>query len=184
MPKKPRPSPPGLEIRAGTGELSYLLTAGTFRAIKRCSRLLARLFDNLGTVIPYEQLCLLIGHKSANSAATHVLRQYTAWLRGVLIANKAPYVITVARDVGYGLCKMAGEPRLTATSRSATLPELGRNLRRVRTAAGLTQTALAKRSGIHRSYVSDLEAGQRNPTALTLQRLAKVLGVTPTVFFL
>ena len=38
--------------------------------------LLARLFDNLGTVIPYEQLCLLIGHKSANSAATHVLRQY------------------------------------------------------------------------------------------------------------
>jgi transcriptional regulator with XRE-family HTH domain len=34
-----------------------------------------------------------------------------------------------------------------------------------------------------RSYVSDLEAGQRNPTAVTLQRLAKVLGVTPVVFF-
>jgi len=146
--------------------------------------LLARLFDNLGTVIPYKQLCLLIGHKSANSAANHVLRQYTAWLRDVLIANKAPYVITVARGVGYALCKIAEEPRLTATSRSATLPKLGRNLRRVRTAAGLTQTALAKRSGIHRSYVGGLEAGQRNPTAVTLQRLAKVLGVTPVVFFL
>jgi DNA-binding XRE family transcriptional regulator len=146
--------------------------------------LLARLFDNLGTVVPYKELCLLIGHKSANSAATHVLRQYTAWLRGVLIANKAPYVITVARDVGYGLCRLAEEPRRISTSRSATLPELGRNLRRVRTAAGLTQTALAKRSGINRSYLSDLEAGQRNPTAVTLQRLAKVLGVTPTVFFL
>ena len=109
----------------GPGNWSYLLTAGAFRAIKRCSRLLARLFDNLGTVIPYKDLCLLIGHKSANSAATHVLRQYTAWLRGVLMANKAPYVITVARDVGYGLCKMGGDPRLTATSRSATLPELG-----------------------------------------------------------
>ena len=145
---------------------------------------LARLFDNLGAVIPYEQLCQLIGHKSANSAATHVLRQYTAWLRGVLIANKAPYVITVARDVGYGLCKMGGEPRLTATSRSATLPELGRNLRRARTAVGLTQTALAKRVGMDRSYISGVEAGQRNPTALTLKRLAKVLGVTPTVFFL
>ena len=143
--------------------------------------LLARLFDNLGTVISYTDLCLLIGHKSANSAATHVLRQYTAWLRGVLIANKAPYVITVARDVGYGLCKRGGEPRLTG---SATLPELGRNLQRVRTAAGLTQTALAKRSGIHRSYVSALESGQRNPTAVTLQRLAEVLGVTPTAFFL
>jgi hypothetical protein len=33
-------------------------------------------------------------------------------------------VITVANEVGYGLCKMAGEPRLT--SRSVTLPELGR----------------------------------------------------------
>ena len=107
-------------------------------------RLLARLFDNLGTVIPYEQLCLLIGHESANSAATHVLRQYVVWLRGVLMANKAPYVITVARDVGYGLCNMAGDPRRISTSRSATLPELGRNLRRARTAAGLTQTALAK----------------------------------------
>jgi DNA-binding XRE family transcriptional regulator len=146
--------------------------------------LLARLFDNLGTVIPYEDLCVLIGHKSANSAATHVLRQYTARLRGVLMANKAPYVITVARDVGYGLCKMSGESRRISMSRSATLPELGRNLLRVRTAVGLTQTALAKRSGIHRSYVSALEAGQRNPTAVTLQRLAKVLKVTPTVFFL
>jgi DNA-binding XRE family transcriptional regulator len=145
---------------------------------------LDRLFNNLGTVIPYTDLCLLIGHKSANSAATHVLRQYTAWLRGVLTANKAAYVITVAGGIGYGLCRMGGEPRLTAASTSATLPELGRNLRRVRTAAGLTQTALAKRSGIHRSYVSALEAGQRNPTAVTLQRLAKVLGVTPTVFFL
>ena len=36
------------------------------------------------------------------------------WLRGMLIANKAPYVITLAREVGYGLCKMAGEPRLIA----------------------------------------------------------------------
>jgi DNA-binding XRE family transcriptional regulator len=126
---------------------------------------------------------LLIGHQSANSAATHVLRQNIAWLRDQLIATKAPYVITVAGGVGYALCKIAEEPRRISTSRSATLPELGRNLRRVRTAAGLTQTALAKRSGTARSYVSGLEAGQRNPTAVTLQRLAKVLGVTPMAFF-
>ena len=185
MPKKRRPSPSGLEIlRVETGELILLINGRHVLGNQTMLALLARLFDNLGTVIPYEQLCQLIGHKSANSAATHVLRQYIGWLRGLLITNKAPYVITVARDVGYGLCKMGGEPRLSAMSRSATLPELGRNLRRVRTAAGLTQTALAKRSGIHLSYVSALEAGQRNPTALTLQRLAKVLGVTPTVFFL
>jgi DNA-binding XRE family transcriptional regulator len=184
VPMKPRPSPPGLEIlRAGTGELVLRINGRHVPGNQTMLAVLARLFDNLGTVIPYEQLCQLIGHKSANSAATHVLRQYTAWLRGVLIANKAPYVITVARDVGYGLCKMGGEPRLTATSRNVPLPELGRNLRRVRTAAGLTQTALAKRLGMDRSYVSGLEAGQRNPTAVTLQRLAKVLKVTPVVFF-
>ena len=183
MPKKPRPSPPGLEIlRAGTGELTLLIN-GRVQGNQTMLALVARLFDNLGTVIPYEDLCLLIGHKSANSAATHVLRQYIAWLRGVLIANKAPYTITLAHRVGYGLCKMAGEPRRISTSRSA-LPELGRNLQRVRTAAGLTQAALAKRCGMDRSYVGGLEAGQRNPTAVTLQRLAKVLGVTPTVFFL
>jgi DNA-binding XRE family transcriptional regulator len=184
VPMKPRPSPPGLEIlRAGTGELVLRINGRHVPGNQTMLAVLARLFDNLGTVIPYEQLCQLIGHKSANSAATHVLRQYTAWLRGVLIANKAPYVITVARDVGYGLCKMGGEPRLTATSRNVPLPELGRNLRRVRTAAGLTQTALVKRLGMDRSYVSGLEAGQRNPTAVTLQRLAKVLKVTPVVFF-
>ena len=185
MPKKPRPSPPGLEIlRVETGELILLINGRHVLGNQTILALLARLFDNLGAAIPYEELCLSIGHKSANWAAHHVLRQYIAWLRDQLVATKAPYVIVVAREVGYGLCKMAGEPRLTATSRSATLPQLGQNLRRVRTAAGLTQTALAKRSGIHRSYVCDLEAGQRNPTALTLQRLAKVLKVTPVVFFL
>jgi DNA-binding XRE family transcriptional regulator len=184
VPKKPRPSPPGLEIRAETGELVLCINGRRVQGNRTMLALLSRLFDNLGAVIPYTDLCLLIGHKSANSAATHVLRQYTAWLRGVLIANKAPYVITVAGEVGYALCKIAKEPRRISTSRNATLPELGRNLRRVRTAAGLTQTALAKRSGTARSYVSGLEAGQRNPTAVTLQRLAKVLGVAPTVFFL
>jgi DNA-binding XRE family transcriptional regulator len=182
VPKKPRPSLPGLEIRAGTGEL--FINGRRVQGNQTMLGLLARLFDNLGAVVPYEDLCLLIGHKSANSAATHVLRQYIGWLRGVLIANKAPYAITVAREVGYSLCRLAEEPRRISTSRSTTLPELGRNLRRVRTAAGLTQTALAKRSGVDRSYVSDLEAGHRNPTALTLKRLAKVLGVTPTAFFL
>ena len=138
MPKKPRQSPPGLEIlRAGTGELVLLINGRHVQGNQTMLALLARLFDNLGTVVPYEDLCLLIGHKSANSAATHVLRQYIGWLRGVLIANKAPYVITVAGGVGYGLCKLAGDSRRISTSRSATLPELGRNLRRVRTAAGL-----------------------------------------------
>jgi transcriptional regulator with XRE-family HTH domain len=49
-------------------------------------------------------------------------------------------------------------------------------------AAGLTQTALAKRCGMHRSYLSNLENGGRNPTLATLQRLAKSLEVMPGSF--
>jgi hypothetical protein len=136
VPKKPRPSPPGLEIsRAATGELVLRINGRHVQGNQRMLAVLARLFDNLGTVIPYTDLCLLIGHKSANSASTHVLRQYTVWL--VLIANKAPYVITVARDFGYGLCKMGGEPRLSATSRSA------------RCRAGTKSTARAHRGRVN-----------------------------------
>jgi hypothetical protein len=83
VPKKPRPSPPGLEIlRAATGELTLLINGRRVQGNQTMLALLARLFDNLGTIVLYEDLCLLIGHKSADSAATHVLRQYTAWLRG------------------------------------------------------------------------------------------------------
>jgi hypothetical protein len=46
-------------------------------------------FRQFGNRCPYEQLCLSIGHKSANSATTHVLRRYIAWLRDQLIATKA-----------------------------------------------------------------------------------------------
>jgi hypothetical protein len=60
VPKKPRPSPPGLEIlRAATGELILLINGRHVRGNQTMLALLSRLFDNLGTVIPYEQLCLL-----------------------------------------------------------------------------------------------------------------------------
>jgi hypothetical protein len=65
VPKKPRPSPPDLEIRAGTGELILCPNGRRVQGNQTMLALLARLFDNLGTVIPYEQLCLSIGHKSA-----------------------------------------------------------------------------------------------------------------------
>jgi len=56
-------------------------------------------------------------------------------------------------------------------------------VRHWRIAAGLTQTAVAKRSGMNRSYLSRLESGRRNPTLATLERLAKTLKVTPGTFF-
>lgn len=55
---------------------------------------------------------------------------------------------------------------------------LARNLRRLRTAQGWSQEDYADRAGIHRTYVSDIERGARNPTIIVLEKLASPLGVS------
>ena len=49
-------------------------------------------------------------------------------------------------------------------------------LRRLRTAAGLTQEQLALEADLRRTYVSILELGQQQPTLTTIFKLAAALG--------
>ena len=53
---------------------------------------------------------------------------------------------------------------------------LGKNVRRLREEKGLSQEAFAHEAGIHRTYVSDIERGARNPTILIVEKLATSLG--------
>ena len=55
---------------------------------------------------------------------------------------------------------------------------LGQNVRRRRLALSLSQEALAEDAGIHRTYVSDVERGTRNPTITVVEKLALALKVT------
>jgi transcriptional regulator with XRE-family HTH domain len=55
---------------------------------------------------------------------------------------------------------------------------LGRNLRRLRNGKGLSQEAFAHEAGIHRTYISDIERGARNPTITVIEKIAVALGVT------
>jgi transcriptional regulator with XRE-family HTH domain len=55
-------------------------------------------------------------------------------------------------------------------------------LQKLRDAAGLSQYALAKRSGITKQAVSRLEKGERDPNWETVQRLALALGVDCRAF--
>lgn len=55
---------------------------------------------------------------------------------------------------------------------------VGQRLRRLRRERGLSQQELAG-DGITASYISLIEAGKRQPTAKTLERLAEALGVAP-----
>jgi transcriptional regulator with XRE-family HTH domain len=54
---------------------------------------------------------------------------------------------------------------------------LGRNLRRLRDEKGWSQEAFAFEAKIHRTYVSDIERGARNPTVMIVEKLAGALGV-------
>jgi transcriptional regulator with XRE-family HTH domain len=54
---------------------------------------------------------------------------------------------------------------------------VGRNVKQLRIAAGISQAKLAERLGIDRAYVSGLELGQRNPTVVTLWHISQALGV-------
>jgi transcriptional regulator with XRE-family HTH domain len=61
---------------------------------------------------------------------------------------------------------------------SPTPRQIGKRLKALRTAAGLSQPTVAARAKISREYLARLEAGQHDPTVGTLQRLAKALNVS------
>lgn len=56
---------------------------------------------------------------------------------------------------------------------------LAQNVRRLRASAGLSQEALASLAGIHRTYLSSVERGERNLTINNVFRIAEALGVDP-----
>jgi transcriptional regulator with XRE-family HTH domain len=56
---------------------------------------------------------------------------------------------------------------------------LAKNLRRIRNEAGLSQEELAYRAGLHRTYISSIERGQRNVSLENIFAIAKALKVEP-----
>lgn len=55
----------------------------------------------------------------------------------------------------------------------------GTNVRRLREGKGLSQEALADKSDLHRTYISDIERFQRNISLDNIQKIAKALNVEP-----
>lgn len=55
---------------------------------------------------------------------------------------------------------------------------VGDNAARIRREKGMTQEALAEKSGLSQQYISGLENGLRNPTIVTLFELASALDVS------
>ncbi|OAN46170.1 transcriptional regulator [Magnetospirillum moscoviense] len=57
--------------------------------------------------------------------------------------------------------------------------QIGLNIQRIRREKGWSQEQLAFEAGLHRTYVSGVERGVRNPTVLIVQQLADALAVPP-----
>ena len=56
---------------------------------------------------------------------------------------------------------------------------VGAEVRRLRTALGLSQEDFAEKCGIHRTYVGAIERGECNITLATLENIALALGEHP-----
>lgn len=57
------------------------------------------------------------------------------------------------------------------------LTQFSKKLREIRLKKKLSQGDVSRILQVHRSYISGLERGMRNPSLLTVQKIAKALGV-------
>jgi len=55
--------------------------------------------------------------------------------------------------------------------------KFGKKVREIRLKKKLSQSDIARILGVHRSYISGLERGVRNPSLATVQKVAKALKV-------
>ncbi|MGB3634857.1 MAG: helix-turn-helix transcriptional regulator [Rubrobacteraceae bacterium] len=61
--------------------------------------------------------------------------------------------------------------------------EFGKLVRRLRKERGYSQEEFSFRVGLHQTYVSSVERGERNVTIQTADRIAKALGTTLSDLF-
>jgi len=57
--------------------------------------------------------------------------------------------------------------------------EFGKRLAKVREDAGYTQSSLARAVGVSQSAISQIEAGERNPSYETIRQIAEAMKLSP-----
>jgi CheY-like chemotaxis protein len=60
---------------------------------------------------------------------------------------------------------------------------LAHAIKQQRSALGISQEELAARAGLHRTYVSEVERGERNPSITSVEKLAQALEISMTSLF-
>lgn len=67
--------------------------------------------------------------------------------------------------------------------KDSALARFGQRLRVLREAAGFSQEELADRAEVHRTYLSGIERGKRNPSLINLLRIARALDISLSTLF-
>lgn len=67
---------------------------------------------------------------------------------------------------------------MPSSGQSSIEQRFGLRVRAVRTERGLSQEKLAELSGLHRTYISSLERGERNVSLQAIEKLAKAFGIS------
>ena len=68
-------------------------------------------------------------------------------------------------------------------NKDAWLTAFGKAISERRSYIAMTQQQLANQSGVHRTYISDIERGSRNVTVTTANRIANALEITASKLF-
>lgn len=63
------------------------------------------------------------------------------------------------------------------------IKDFGKTLKDIRLKQGLSQGKLAKKLGVHPTYISSFERGIRNPSLKVIERLARALNMPIRNFF-
>jgi len=64
------------------------------------------------------------------------------------------------------------------SSMTDDVKKLGENLKKIRLNKNITQIEIAKKLGVDRAFVSNIENAKTNPTLATITNLAQTLGVS------
>lgn len=67
--------------------------------------------------------------------------------------------------------------------KSEILLKYGQVVRKIRLEKGISQETLAELSGLHRTYMSDVELGKRNVSLENIDRIANALDVSISEIF-
>lgn len=61
--------------------------------------------------------------------------------------------------------------------------KFGKTLRRLRKNHGISQETFADKCDLHRTYISDIERGERNVSLENIEKIAKVLNIQISELF-